>query len=80
MPVRLLIALPIAAGVVAALFRAMSEVVPVSRPEVAYTVQISKQKVWIKRHCFDCNGEPMPRAYRPDPDGHEKYLRLQGSS
>lgn len=76
MSVRLLIALPVAAVVVAALFWAMSEVVPAARPEVAYTVQISKQKVWIKHHCRDCNGEPMPRAYRPDPHEHEKYLRL----
>lgn len=42
---RLLIALPIAALVVTALFLAMREFVPLGRPQADYTIQISQQSV-----------------------------------
>ncbi|MFP4003893.1 MAG: energy transducer TonB, partial [Alphaproteobacteria bacterium] len=70
---RLLIALPVAAAVVAALFWAMSEFVPVERPQAEYRVVVSKEAVSAelpeeesRPHIFD-PPEPQPPP-PPSPD------------
>lgn len=63
MPRRLLLSLPVAAGVVIALFWAMSEVVPAGRAHVDYTIQISERSAKIVKQ--PCDSVP-PSVFCPE--------------
>ncbi|MFP4003894.1 MAG: energy transducer TonB [Alphaproteobacteria bacterium] len=66
---RLIIALPVAAAVVAALFWAMSEFVPVERPQAVYTMQVAPGMVKIYRCPHSCDHPAPVRPRYPQRPG-----------